>query len=165
MWKTLIFLFLISSFHQQTFAQFQVEHNKFIEAPPEVVFAHLLDIKYFPDWISGFVSFRYKSGIPGTEGSKAYQVVQQQGIRLEFIQTLLKVKQGEKVKIFMESEQMDIVIQYKFSEHKNGTMVHMVHDITPKSFLFRTMQPMIRRSYLRNSESNFMAFKAIVEKK
>lgn len=165
MWRTLIFIFIFCSFHQQITAQFQIEHNQYIQAPPDVVFTYLLDIKYFPQWIGGFVSFRYKSGIPGTSGSQAYQVIQQQGMQFEFIQTLLKIDPNKKIGILMENEKMDIVIEYTFVKQGDGTMLKMTHDVTPKSFLFKTMQSVIRRSYKSNSETNFIAFKNIVEKR
>jgi carbon monoxide dehydrogenase subunit G len=128
-----------------------------IEAPPEAVFANIVDPAQRVRWVKGLVESE------ATGGSSYHEVVQDHGLKLEMDVRTILAQPPLAVDAHMTGRGFEATVRNRLEELEGGTRITVTVDTEYKGLAARLAAPVVTRHAQGSLEASLAALKEISE--
>ena len=140
--------------------QFPVRES--IQAPPQVVFDHLVDPDLIKQWSKGTVEIKLIEGDLSTEESTLERVVDTGGQEVEFTELIRSVKPNERLLIDGECQQYSISRDFRLEQTGERTNLRYVIEYQYRG-LYRFLAPFIPHPQRELAEGDALRLRQLAE--
>ena len=140
-----------------------VRTSIYIDRPPPVVAAVLLDPDKAILWTSDLERFEVLEGRPGLVGSRARLHYQEGGRRYVMEDELLEIEPDRRFLSRVSGEAIEAEVETFLEPDKGGTLLTIDWRGRGKPLLLKLLLPFMRRSVARQAQADLVKLKALVE--
>lgn len=136
-----------------------------INAPVEKVWQVLMDPANLKHWLTGFVSIEHLSGTPDEPGSTSKIIFQENGRKVEAIETVTAIKPLQQYSISFENKSFTVLTDIRLAAKGNRTEFTQVEQVVFKSFFMKLLMPFIKGAMEKRRDKDLARLKAYIEQR
>ena len=134
-----------------------------INQPVDIVVQALMKADNFPFWQKDLVKFEVISGAPGEVGSIGYLHYSQKGRTYIMEDKLIYCEPGKKYGSQVSGDVIVAQVETTLNSVGNATEMSVTWSGKGKIFLLKILLPLLRGKMIRQSETELVTFKRLVE--
>ena len=139
------------------------QHSETIQATPEGVFAVIDDLALTAKWLPPCVSLEKLGPGPNAPGDRLRYVYRQGGKQGEMQGEIVARVPNQRLHYRYFDEMFDVSVDLHIAPSSEGSLTtHIIH-ITPRTFLGKTMQPLIQVGLKKQTRSAAANLKHLLE--
>lgn len=120
------------------------EHQETIQATPEKVFAAIDDLPLTAKWLPPCVSLQKVGVGPNAEGDKLRYVYRQGGKQSDMEGEIVARVPGQRLHCKYADSMFEVSVDLRVARASAGTLTTHVIEMNPKTWLAKSMSPLIR---------------------
>ena len=138
-----------------------------IDAPPEDVFSWISDRERLLQWIPNLVEYVQTVDKDGGVGSRFRQVYVENGRRMEMEGEVVEFERNRRLGCDIRGKVFDLSVHYQLEDLGGRTLLTQSSEVrfnsAPMKIISVLMQPLIKKSSLKQVESSFSKLKYLIE--
>ncbi|HUF03119.1 MAG TPA: SRPBCC domain-containing protein [Aridibacter sp.] len=134
-----------------------------IDAPKADVWRAFNDDKKTKQWIKGLESIELVSGEKRQPGSRYRLVVNNEGEKVEMIETIEEVKEGELFAFTLDAEPLTDNVRVTFEEKDGKTEMVQYDSVKAKGIIWQTLFYWMQSTFQQSTQEHLERFKNLVE--
>lgn len=141
----------------------EYESRVAIDLPRDRVWEKFNDDSKMKEWLRGLESIELVEGEKGKPGSRYRLVIENEGERVEILETMKEIRPPELYSFTLEAEPLINEVAVTFSEVDGKTEMIQKEAVTGKSLVWRSLFYWLQSTFQRNSKENLIKFKQYAE--
>jgi len=146
------------------FPSVMYESKVTVNKPIETSFAVFTNAIKLSDWVIGLKGIGLINGIPNTVGSKWKFIIEQNGQKLELIQTMKEFKLNELFVTHADSELFTDDVEVKFTSKGESTEITATSNLKGKNIFWKSVFVFAKFYLHGNDQKMYDKLKEVIEK-